>query len=95
MEMEDIIPIAAMIGAVVGLVGAEVMYFTKADEVRLLFVILLIPGGAIAGAAAAAGLTWLTFVVFGLSLIAGAIALVVFIIGGAIKLLYNAVVWTN
>ena len=50
---EEVFGVIVLIGAIVGVIGCEYLYVTNADEVRLLWIIVLIPVGAIAGALAA------------------------------------------
>ena len=94
-DIEDIVEIATPIMYTIliigGIVGVEYLYFTRADEVRLLFVLLLIPIGALLGFLAG----HLIVVVLAVSLFAGVVAAILFIVGGIISVLYNTVIWTN
>ena len=47
--MDEWGPRAFGVAAVLGVLVAEALYWTNAEEVRLLFVLLLVPAGAIGG----------------------------------------------
>ena len=94
-EREDVagsaLRICQVVGAIIGLVLVEHAYFTSAEEVRLLFVLLLAPVGAAIGGIVG------TFIAMLVPL--GAITAIIFLVGaiiyGVIWALYSVVVWTN
>lgn len=92
---DEYMPYLFAAGALVGLLFVEYQYFTRAEQVRLLFVILLAPVGAIAGGlitVLAAGLTML----FGIALAWFIrVAIVAGIVFAVVYGLYNVVIWTN
>jgi len=92
---EEIIPWIGGLGAVLGIVGCEYLYFSNADEVRLLYVILLIPVGAILGAIATILIAYSVVALLGLSVVAAVVALVLAVVGGIVYLLHSIVVWRN
>ncbi len=91
-------PWAAGISAVLGILYLEHLYWTEAEEVRLLFVLLLVPVGAFAGVLAmlvVVGLLYLAFLggVIVLSLVI--IGLVITFVLWIVQLLYDTVLRTN
>jgi hypothetical protein len=91
----DAIPWVAAIGALLGVLFAEYTYFTKAEHVRLLFVLLLIPVGAFGGAVAAVLATVLFIVIAKISFYLAMALLALAIVGFIVKFLYNTVIWSN
>lgn len=100
--MDDFIEKAGVWGtaifALLGIVLCEIFYFNNADEVRLLFLLLLIPIGAILGAISfwiLIGLAWLAVMATGvgimIGLVVGAVAVVIMLL----IWLYEVVVHTN
>ena len=88
---EEVFGVIVLIGAIVGVIGCEYLYVTNADEVRLLWIIVLIPVGAIAGALAAG----LVIGIILLGVWAAAFAAVIAAIAGIIYVLHSIIVWTN
>ena len=90
-DLEDYMPWIVGAGAVIGILTVEYIYFTDAEEVRLLFVLLLVPFGAVVGGIVAG----LLVLILGISVWALGVGLVLAVIGGIIYLLYSIVIWTN
>lgn len=92
---EEGFPVPVVISAVLGIMFIEYSYFTSAEEVRLLYVLLLIPVGGILGAI----VMFLVLAIIGFSLGVAGVALVIALIGGVIYgvwyVLYHTVIWTN
>ncbi|WP_049629483.1 hypothetical protein [Cellvibrio sp. pealriver] len=78
------------IGMIVGIISLEYLYFTKAVDVRLLFVVLIILPGAIIGRMAA----WLLYDLFKLIVLQFTLVFLAFITLGPIVAIIGLVIYS-
>ena len=88
-----------VLGALFNTILAEYYYFTEAEYVRLLFVLLLLPAGALGGAVVSFIIWWLihkivVFLYYFVKVV-GIAAIIIGVVGGVIWILYSIIVWTN
>lgn len=91
----DGIPWVIIIGATLGVLFTEYLYFTKAEHVRLLFVLFLIPVGAVGGAVVTL-VAYLAFIALAyISIYVALAALALGMLKLVVELLYDTVLWSN
>lgn len=83
------------IGAILGVIGFEYLYMTNAENVRLLYIILLIPVGLIVGGIGLYLTVCLIIFVAGISAVAAVVLGILALIGFIVGLLHDAILWTN